>query len=125
MKIELWKSKIHNGLAYQRVVLVAVEPVVRKHQIRLHGAPDRLEPRLNFGQVRGQVAVLQVADVHLAPGLCSNELPRGSHCLIASGRIGCQYEPMESATRVGALQGKDRSATANLDVITMRADAQD
>src|SRR5450432_558898 len=112
-------------LAQQCVVLMPVGAVMREHPVRIDGGSEVFEMRLHLLEMGGQVAVRQVVHADLAARRPRNESLRRPQGFAAALRVRSQHQPVHTQAWVVLLERQKGAATTNLDVVAVRADAQD
>ena len=75
-------------LAYQSVILVAIQRVMREHQVWPHSALDVLESCFYVREMCGQMTIRQLSNVDFAACLRAHELAHRPQSFVASRGIG-------------------------------------
>jgi hypothetical protein len=112
------------GVADKAVVLMAIEAMMREYEIRGNCPLHFLEMRLHFCKVRRKKPVRQFMDLQAPESRPSNKQPRGRYGFVLAGWDGRQDQPVNPAPTMQSLNCQERPAAADLDIVTVRANAE-
>src|SRR5256885_2389026 len=108
------------------VILVAVVAAMGENHVRRERSLDRFEHLLDLAQGGGEVPVAELVDVYPAGSSPGQELAGALPGLALAGSSGtAKDDPMTVHVAPGGEQGEDRAATADLDVVGVRAKTKD
>ncbi len=108
------------------MVLVKVVSIVSKYQIRLKSFPHGLKEFLDsLPLVRKKTVTIMPDDDFVANSSSTEEQMRSGKRLAFAARIRTENRPVEIQIRIFLYQSQDRAPAADLDVVTMSAEAQD
>ena len=105
------------------MVLVEIVPVMSKNEIRLHRLQRLHEGFQGLALVR-EVAATEVLDDHVAPPVAPQERIGAGLGLGAAHPLGGQHHPVDLDLGMLLNQAQHGRATADLDVVGMRAEEQ-
>ena len=115
-------KRVPGQLREHAVILVPVGEVMRHDEVRRHARPDLLERILDVGRAMGEVAAAEIVHVDGDVRIGPHESGGGRACLALAGSG--KDHPNETQLRVPAVQLDERAAATDLDVVTMRAQAE-
>src|SRR5712671_1138409 len=107
------------------MVLVTVVPVMREDQVRAKRTRDLLERPLDLLPVIREVTASELFDDDSFSGRTGKKCVRARARFTRAAALRAEHHPPDRQALMIADQLEQRAAAANLDVVGMRAEAQD
>ena len=107
------------------MILMVVVANVREYQVRTDLSFQSLERLFQQAKVAGEKAVMEIVDSDVGMARSGQENPGTGPSLFGPHFICSEDDPMNPGTRVSVEESKDRTARTDLDIVSVRAKAQD